>query len=182
MFIDILFLFILIAAIIKGFSKGLIVATFSFAAFFIGLAAALKLSSSVANWLQTTTTIATYWLPFIAFALIMIGVFFLVKIGATIVEKSVQFAMLGWVNKLGGIILYALLYMSLLSVFLFFFNKMNLIKQETLSASKTCQYLKPIAPKVIDVFGEVLPFLKDIFEDLSKFFERKVTVISNLSN
>ena len=50
MFIDTLFLLAMIAALFKGYTKGLVVAVFSFAAIIIGLAAALKLSSAVAVW------------------------------------------------------------------------------------------------------------------------------------
>lgn len=174
MFIDILFLFIIIAAVIKGYSKGLIVAVFSFAAVIIGLAAALKLSSLVAVWLQKSTSISGYWLPFLSFALVMIGVVFLVKLGAKFVEKTVQFVMMGWVNKLGGIALYAALYISVLSVVLFYFNKMNLIKPETFVASKSYWFIQPWATKVIAAFGKIIPMFKDVFQQLEAFFESSI--------
>lgn len=171
MLIDILFLLVLIAAVMKGYSKGLIVAVFSFAAILIGLAAALKFSSVVAVWLQGNTNISGYWLPFIAFAVVMVGVILLVRLGAILVEKTVQFALMGWVNKLGGILLYALLYISLLSVVLFYFVKMQLLKQDVAAASKSYSFIQPFAPKIIAAFGKVLPFLKDVFHQLETFFE-----------
>ena len=178
MFIDILFLLIIIAAIIKGYSKGLIVAIFSFAAVIIGLAAALKLSSLVAVWLQKSTSIAGYWLPFLSFAVVMIAVIFLVKMGAKFVEKTIQFAMMGWVNKLGGIVLYAALYTSLLSVALFFCDKMNLIKPETFATSKTYWFVQPWATKVIAAFGKIIPIFKDVFQQLENFFESSIKMVS----
>ncbi len=45
MLIDIIVVILLVMAIFKGLRKGLIVAVFSFLAFLIGLAAALKLST-----------------------------------------------------------------------------------------------------------------------------------------
>ena len=177
MFIDILFLFIIIAAVIKGYSKGLIVALFSFAAIIIGLAAALKLSSSVAVWLQNSVSISSYWLPFISFALVMFAVVFVVRLGAKFIEKTVQFAMMGWVNKLGGIVLYAALYISLLSVILFFFDKMHLIKQDSFTTSKSYWFVQPWAPKVIAGFGKVIPIFKDVFQQLSTFFENNSKLV-----
>ncbi|MFY7965649.1 MAG: CvpA family protein [Chitinophagaceae bacterium] len=171
MFIDILFLFTIIAAVIRGYSKGLIVAVFSFAAVIIGLAAALKLSSSVAVWLQNSTSISSNWLPFLSFALVMIGVVFLVKMGAKIVEKTVQFVMMGWVNKLGGILLFAALYTSILSVVIFFFDKMHLIKADTIAASKSYWFIQPWAPEVMALFGKIIPAFQDIFLQLEAFFE-----------
>ena len=52
MIIDIIFLILLALAVIKGISRGFIVAVFSFFAIIIGVAAAMKLSYIVANWLQ----------------------------------------------------------------------------------------------------------------------------------
>ncbi len=178
MFIDILFLFLIISAVIKGYSKGLIVAIFSFAAVIIGLAAALKLSSTVAVWLQKSVSISSYWLPFVAFALVMVGVIFLVKMGAKFVEKTVQFVMMGWVNKLGGIALYAALYTSVLSVVLFYFDKMQLIKQETFVASKSYWFIQPWATKVIAIFGKIIPIFKDVFQQLETFFTSSAKTFS----
>ena len=48
MIIDLMAAIAVVFAIIKGYSKGLIVALFSVAGFIVGLAAALKLSSLVA--------------------------------------------------------------------------------------------------------------------------------------
>jgi len=178
MFIDTLFLLIMIAAIFKGYSKGLVVAIFSFAGIFIGLAAAIKLSAAVAVWLQKSTNLSGYWLPFLSFIMVMIAVVFLVKIASKIVEKTVQFALMGWVNKIGGILLYTLLYISILSIVLFYFDKMHLLKEETIATSKTYFFIEPIAPKVIAGFGKIIPIFKDMFHQLETFFENKSGVIS----
>src|SRR5256885_793509 len=84
----------------KGLRKGLIIAVFSLLGFFIGLTAALKLSSVVADYIGTITNITQRWLPFIAFILVFIIVVFLVRLGAKMLEKVLQIAMLGWLNKL----------------------------------------------------------------------------------
>jgi membrane protein required for colicin V production len=52
MTIDLIYLLILVAAAFKGFRQGMVLAAFSFVAFFIGLAAAIKLSAVVAGWLE----------------------------------------------------------------------------------------------------------------------------------
>ena len=178
MFIDTLFILILIAAIYKGYSKGLIVAVFSFAGIFIGLAAAIKLSATMAVWLQKSTNISGYWLPFLSFTMVMIAAIFLVKIGAKFIEKTVQFALLGWVNKLGGILLFTILYISILSVVLFYFDKMHLLKDETIIASKSYFFIQPIAPKAITIFGELIPIFKNMFHQLETFFEQSAYKIN----
>jgi len=78
---------------------------------------------------------------------------------------------MGWLNKLGGIVLYAALYIILLSVLLFYAEKLNFINTNTISASKTYVYLQPWGPKVMDTMGSVIPWFKDMFSELTKFFE-----------
>jgi len=58
MLIDLIFALLLVMAIIKGYQKGFIVAFFSIIAFIIGLAAALKLSAVVAEYLIQSVNIS----------------------------------------------------------------------------------------------------------------------------
>jgi membrane protein required for colicin V production len=175
MLIDIIFLFFMVLAIFKGIKNGLILAVFSLAGLIVGLAAAMKLSVLVAGYLKDTVNVSAKWLPFLSFILVFIGVLILVRIGATAIEKTIEFAMMGWLNKLGGIILYAALYIILFSVLLFYADKLNLINPKTITASKTYPYLQPWGPKVMDMMGAVIPWFKDMFTELEKFFEGVAT-------
>src|SRR5215213_7859769 len=129
MFIDIIVLVLLIWATFKGLRNGFVVGVFSFLAFIIGLAAALKLSALAAAYLGNNTNIGQRWLPFIAFALVFFIVVFLVKLGAKAIEGLLRVAMLGWLNKLGGVVLYVLLYLFIFSVLLFYAVQLHLIKE-----------------------------------------------------
>lgn len=125
MIIDILYLLVIIYAIFKGLSKGLVIAIFSILAFVIGIAAALKLSAVVANYLGTNTKIYSTWLPVLSFIIVFILVVILVRIGAKFIEKTFQLVMLGWLNKICGAIFYVLLYTLIFSVFLFYAEAMS---------------------------------------------------------
>jgi membrane protein required for colicin V production len=170
MLIDIIFAIIVIIACIKGFQKGLIIAIFSVLAFIIGLAAALKLSATVANYMEGSLNVSAKWLPVLSFAVVFLGVVLLVRMGAKLVEKTFQMALLGWVNRIGGIVLYAALYIIIFSVFLFYAEKIKLVDPEVIKASVTYSFVQPWAPAVIDNFGKVIPIFKDTFADLEKFF------------
>ena len=172
MVIDVAFYVLMIIAVFKGFSKGFIVGIFSFIAFLIGLAAALKLSAVVAHHFETSSGISTRWLPVISFALVFIVVVILVNIGARILKKAVSMVMLGWLDKLGGIILYMLIYTIIFSVILFFGTKTYLIKPETIASSSVYNYVSPWGSKVIDSIGKFLPAFKDLFLQLENFFEK----------
>jgi membrane protein required for colicin V production len=98
-----------------------------------------------------------------------------VRWGAGLVEKTINVAMLGWVNKIGGAALYAALYIILLSVFLFYAQKINLLNADTVQASKTYPFIQPWAPRVIDGFGTILPWFKNMFGELEAFFGKIAT-------
>lgn len=170
MLIDIIFAIIIVLAVIKGFQKGLIVALFSFVAFFIGLAAALKLSAVVAGYLGKSVNISNQWLPIISFAVVFIIVIILVRLGAKMIEKSVQAVMLGWLNRVGGIIFFLAIYITIFSVLLFYAGQLNLLQPETISKSVSYKYVQPLGPKIINAFGQVIPVFKDMFAQLEEFF------------
>jgi membrane protein required for colicin V production len=171
MLIDIVAFALLILAIFKGLRKGLVVAVFSFLAFVLGLAAAVKLSAVVADYLRESTNISQKWLPALAFVLVFFIVVLLVRLGAKAIEGALNIAMLGWANKLGGILFYALLYLFIFSVILFYSEKLNLVKPQTTQSSVTYEIIRPIGPKVISGLGVVLPFFRDMFTELENFFD-----------
>ena len=171
MFIDLVVVVIVVMALFKGLRKGFILAIFSFLAFIIGLAAAIKLSALAAAYLGNNLNISQRWLPFIAFLLVFLIVVFLVRLGAKALEGVVSMAMLGWANKLGGVLFFALLYLFIFSILLFYATQLNLINRETTTVSLTYSYLQPLGPKVIEGLGIVFPFFKNMFAELLLFFE-----------
>jgi membrane protein required for colicin V production len=95
-------------------------ALFSIIALIIGLAAALKLSTLVASWLSGNSSIASKWIPFVSFALVFIGIVMLVNWTGQIIQKTIETLLLGWANKIGGILLYLVLYTIIFSILLFY--------------------------------------------------------------
>ena len=104
----------MVMAVFKGLKKGFIIAFFSVIAFILGLAAAIKLSATMATYLQNSVSISGKWLPFVSFAIVFLVVVLLVNIGGKLLQKTFEFAMLGWLNRLGGI-LYIILYLIIFS-------------------------------------------------------------------
>jgi membrane protein required for colicin V production len=172
MLIDIIFFVLLAVAIFKGFTKGLIIAVFSVFALIIGLAAALKLSVVTASRLKDAVHVASKWLPVISFVLVFLVVVLLVRLCARVIQKTTEWAFLGWANKLGGILLYMVLYTVILSVVLFYAEKLNIITAATIASSKTYSFIKPWGPKAINIIGALVPFFKDMFHQLEVFFDR----------
>lgn len=171
MFIDGIAAGLLVLALIKGWRNGLVLAIFSFLAVVVGLAAAVKLSAVAAAYLGQNVSVSQRWLPFIAFAAVFIGVVLLVRLGAKLVEKALQAAMLGWANRLGGFLFYALLYLFVFSILLFYATQLQLVQPQAQTESVTYPFLVQLGPKVIDGLGVVLPFFRDMFGALEGFFE-----------
>ena len=169
--LDIIYVVVIILAAVKGYQKGFIVALFSIVAFIVGIAAALKLSAVVAAYLADSTAVSSKWLPVISFMLVFLAVVLLVHLGAKLIEKTVEMVLLGWLNRLGGIFLYIILYTLIYSVFLFYADKMHLLEATTISASKTYPYIQPLGPKVINWLGDLIPLFRDMFTQLESFFE-----------
>ncbi|MGZ8557811.1 MAG: CvpA family protein [Chitinophagaceae bacterium] len=178
MFLDILLLVILILAAIKGYQRGLIVGIFSFVAVIAGLAAAMKLSAVVAGYIGNTIKVSDQWLPVISFLAVFIVVVLLIRLGANVIQKTVEISMLGWLNKLGGILLYIAIYVMVYSVALFYAEQLKLIQPDTIQKSVTYSYIQPWGPKVINGFATIVPFFKGMFSELQSFFDgvaKKIT-------
>lgn len=171
MLIDLILAVLLVMAIWKGYRRGLIVGIFSLVAAIIGLAAALKLSAVVAGYIGKSVKISDEWLPVISFIVVFIVVILLIRLGANAIERTVEVVMLGWLNKLGGIILYATLYTIVFSVLLFYAEQLKLLKPATIQQSLSYAWVQPIGPWIINGFGTVIPVFKDMFGELESFFE-----------
>jgi len=170
MLLDIIFALVVILAMIRGYQRGLIVGVFSFIALFIGLAAAIKLSTVVAARLSDSDKVSEQWLPLLAFALVFLVVVLIVHLIARVIEKSIQFAMLGWVNRLGGMIFYIALYVTVFSVVLFYLEQMKFIRPATIERSVTYFFVQPWGPRAINSFAALVPTFENMFHDLQDFF------------
>jgi membrane protein required for colicin V production len=170
MIIDIVFIVLLIIAFLKGAKIGLIQSLFTFLAFLVGLAAAIKFSAIVANHLAHQTTIGSKWIPFISFILIFAVVVILVRALGRFIEKANEMIMMGWINKIGGVLLYLFLYGIIFSILLFYLKNLGILKPTTIEASKFYPYLSPLAPDALNILGNIIPFFKDLFGQLERYF------------
>lgn len=171
MIIDAIFLVCLLIFLVRGYSKGVVVALFSVLAVLLGVVGALKLSGTVASMLFSGGEKGGRWVPFVSYMIVFILIVWLVRLGAKLIQRSFEAVSLGWINRLTGAVLYGFLISFIFSSILWLFNRMGVINPETQAASHVYPILEPLAPKVFSLLGSVLPFAKHIFEDLSGFFD-----------
>lgn len=170
MFIDLLFAVFIVLAIFKGYQRGLIVGLFSLVAVIIGLAAAMKLSLIMASYIGKLVKISDAWMPVISFVIVFIIVVLLIRLGANAIEKAVELVMLGWLNKIGGIVLYIAIYAIVFSILLFYAGQMKILQPDAIDKSITYTHIQPLGPKVINWLGAIVPIFKDMFGELEQFF------------
>lgn len=169
MIIDIICILLIVLALFKGLRRGFIMAIFSTAAYIIGIAAALKLSSFAAEKLAAHGA-SGKWLPVLSFLVVFIIVVILVNVCGKLIQKSIETVMLGMVNRAAGALLYMFIYTVIFSVFLFYAVQLGLFKPADTSASVFYPYLQPIGPVIINGIGSVIPWFKDMFRELQNFF------------
>jgi membrane protein required for colicin V production len=171
MVIDIILLVLIIFAVIKGYQRGLIVGVFSFIAIIIGLAAAMKLSAMAAGYIGDTVNVSDKWLPVISFLVVFIIVVLLIRLGANLIQKTVEAMSFGFLNRLGGILLYTVIFIIVYSIILFYAKQVKLIQPDTVQSSITYPFIEPWGPKVMEGLASFIPFFRDMFHQLQDFFE-----------
>jgi membrane protein required for colicin V production len=179
MWIDIVWLMLMAIAASKGFKNGLILSLFSVAGLIIALAAALKLSVVVSDYIREAFQMPLFWLPIFSFIIVFIGVAALVRLLSGMLSKLMEVVLLGWLNKLGGFLLFAIVYTLIFSVFLFYADKTVHFSTEIKEKSYVYSYIAPWGTWTMDKIGIVLPWFKNVFTDLETFFSKMAVQISN---
>jgi membrane protein required for colicin V production len=170
--IDIIFFIILFLAIVQGWRKGLILGLFSMICGLIGLAAAVKLSAVLATHMKADLHMSSRWLPVTAFILVFVLVVLLVRWAGRLLEKLVKLVLLGWLNKLGGILLFSIFYVSIYSIILFYGTKTPFISKQAVSDSYFYSLIAPFGPAVIRFITGFIPYGQDMFTALEGFFDK----------
>jgi membrane protein required for colicin V production len=145
MLIDILFLGMMAIAVFKGIRNGLIVAIFSIIGWILGIYAAFRFADVAAGYLKGSFDMSPKTLYIASLIIVFLIVMLLVHLGAKVIEKTVELAFMGWVNRIGGIVFYVLLYTLIFSVMIFFAEKFKLISDETIATSRVYPWVRPIA-------------------------------------
>jgi membrane protein required for colicin V production len=151
-YLDIIFAFLLILSAFSGFSKGFVIELTSLVALIAGIFAAIYFSDVTADFLTTYFSFSSKYLSIIAFTLTFILVLIAIVIVGRIVEKFVDLLMLGFLNKLAGLLFGVLKGILILSILIFVINYFDQGRQWLADkASKNSflyPYIEPIAPTI----------------------------------
>ncbi|HEY2348009.1 MAG TPA: CvpA family protein [Puia sp.] len=170
--IDIFCCIIICLAVIQGWKKGLILALFSMVCGLVGLAAAVKLSAVLATHMKSDLHMSSRWLPVLAFVLIFVLALLIIRWTGKLLEKLVQMVLMGWLNKLGGILLFLVLYLSIYSILLFYGTKTRIISNQAVDDSHLYSLIAPFGPGIIRFITGFIPLGHDMFNALEGFFDK----------
>ncbi|MDR2563545.1 MAG: CvpA family protein [Prevotellaceae bacterium] len=101
---DLIFAAASVAAIIAGLVKGFVRQLFGLVGLFIGVFLAYRLSSSLSGWWASHFSVDPAAARIVIFIILLIAVCVLVICCAKIVDKLVNFSMLGCVNRFLGMV------------------------------------------------------------------------------
>lgn len=171
MIVDIFFAVFILLAIIQGARKGFVHSVISFIAFLAAIIAGLKYTDEFTVVLRDWFDSSSAWLPFFAFILIFMGVMMIVGIVGAIIDRTVKLLMLGFLNRIGGVIFQSLITVLIFSIMLWFVNQVNLISPETKAESKIYFYIEPFAPLAFNFMSNLFPFMEGMFDNIENSFE-----------
>lgn len=161
--IDIILLICFIPALISGLKKGLISQLISIISIIAGVWISFEFATVTSQWLSQYIEAPENILRIIAFTLIMIGVFVVLGLLGRLLENILDLVMLGWVNKLFGVVFSFLKTALIIGLILIAFNSINtsleLVSPEELSESVLYTPMKNFA-------DTVFPYLKEMISNL----------------
>ncbi len=151
-YIDIILLVLLFLAAINGFRKGLIAEVASLAALILGIWGAIKFSYVTSEFLVENFNIQTQHLNIISFVVTFIVIVILVHIVGSTINKLAETVMLGFVNKLAGLVFGVLRSALILSIILVVFDKIDedvhILSESTKENSRMYEPIRSFAPSI----------------------------------
>lgn len=151
-YIDIVLGILLVLAAINGFRKGLVAEVASIAALILGIWGAIEFSYITSDFLVEQFDLQTEHLNLISFVITFVVIVVLVHIVGNVVSKLLDAVMLGFVNKLAGLVFGVLKAALILSVVLVVFNKVDegvhILPEDTKAESSMYEPIRSFAPTV----------------------------------
>lgn len=156
-YIDLVLGILLIIAAIQGFRKGFIIEFASLAALILGIWGGIKFSDFTAHFITRHTGYTSEYLSTIAFFVTFIAIVILIHIMGKMLDSIVKAVLMGFLNRLAGIIFGVLKTAVILSVLLLLFDEVDenvhILPTQQKQTSKIYKPLKEVVPTLF-------PFIK----------------------
>ena len=157
--LDIILLICFIPALIQGIRKGFIAQAISIISIVAGIWASARFADVVSAWVAQYITASEQVMKVVAFALILVVVFIVLGLVGRLLEGLFNLVLLGWVNKLLGVVFALLKTALIVGLVIMAFSSINdnfhFVQESVLNESVLYPPLKKLA---FDVF----PYVKDM--------------------
>ena len=158
--IDIIIVCCFLPVLYFGIKNGLVRQLVAFAVIFFGIRLSLRFATPVGEWVTEHVKIGDFWAKAVSFILIFFAVALVLGLLGRMIEKIIKISLLGWLNKLLGIVMTFCLFALLISVIVYFVdsanNLLDFIPKEKLEESR-------FYPALLDLSKEVFPHFKELF-------------------
>jgi membrane protein required for colicin V production len=174
---DIVFALLFCIAVYSGVRQGVIMQVAALLSIVLGVYFAAKLSAILAAWI-TGFGVGTQAVRIISFALIFIGVIILSRLVAHVAQRIVRLVLLGWLNRLLGVIFSLVKTALIISITLLIINtinkEVNFMPRKQVTQSKLYAPLSALAPSVLPYldFSKIKSSLRKIDEHVEKKIEK----------
>ncbi len=152
MILDLIIISLLAYGAYRGFTKGFLLQIATFAALFLGIFGAIRLSSYTSAFFIERFDLSGEYLPIISFAVTFIAIVILVHFAARLLEKLIEAVALGIVNRLFGVLFGMIKLAFIISIILVVLNTIHSYKPflpvDKLSKSKLYKPFSSLAPAV----------------------------------
>ena len=158
--VDIILLICFVPAVVQGFRKGFISQVIAIVSIIAGAWISFRFTSEASVWLAQYIQGSEQMLKVVSFALIFIAVLVVLALLGKLLEGAVKLVMLGWLNRLLGVV-FSLLKAGLivgLAIMLFcsLNNTFGIVNEEVLNESVLFPPLKNMAYTIFPYLKELL--------------------------
>jgi membrane protein required for colicin V production len=162
--IDIALIIIILIGAFSGYREGFLMELFSLGAILLGVLGGFKLMGAAIVFLDDQFDINKTILPYVAFAVVFVGILIGVRLLGTILKVGIDKTFLGRIDQAAGAGLGLLKSAFLLSVSLWILDAFNFdLPQKWTNNSWLLPRLESFAPQVTLWIGDYVPFFKDVF-------------------
>ena len=158
--LDIILLVCFIPAIISGLRKGFIAQVVAIISIVLGVWVSVKSATLVGSWISQWIEASPQLINIISFAIIFIAVAVLLFTIGKLIEATIKIIMLGWLNKLLGVLFSMLKCILIIGFLIIVFEAINdtfgLVPESYLSDSLLYAPFRDIADSVFPLFKELL--------------------------
>ncbi len=158
--IDIVILACFLPAVVLGIKRGLVKQIVALAVVVLGIHLSLRFSDPLQAYLAQMVKWEPFWTKAVSFTVIFLAVALLLSLLGKLVEKVIKIAMLGWLNRLLGLLVAMIAAALVVGTLVYIVNSANnllqFLPEEQIAQSR---FYTPL----LNLVEQVFPLLKSLF-------------------